>query len=341
MDSDGVTREAREGEDDRVLPFAVEALDVRGRAVRLGPAIDTIITRHGYPDAVARLLGEAAALTVLLGASLKFEGRLQLQTKSDGPVERVVVDFEAPDRIRATASFDAARVAALGQPKPGALLGHGHLALTIDQGPQFNRYQGVVALEGEGLEEAAHQYFRQSEQIPTRVRLAVAEQFEDGRHAWRAGGLLVQFLPDSPERVRQADLPPGDRPHGAGVSAAEAEAPAEDDAWTEARSLVETVEDHELVDPAVSSERLLYRLFHERGVRVFAAEPVREACRCSEARVLEMIRRFSDDDRRHMVGDDGRIRITCEFCSRKYDLDPAEVEASLAAQDAESPAQSP
>jgi molecular chaperone Hsp33 len=326
--------DAREGEDDRVLPFAVEALDVRGRAVRLGPAIDTIITRHGYPDAVARLLGEASALTALLGASLKFEGRLQLQTKSDGPVERVVVDFEAPDRIRATASFDAERVAALGNAKPGDLLGRGHLALTIDQGPNFNRYQGVVALEGEGLEEAAHQYFRQSEQIPTRVRLAVAEQFEDGRHAWRAGGLLVQFLPESVERARQADLPPGDRPEGA----AEVEAPSEDDAWTEARSLVETVEDHELVDPAVSSERLLYRLFHERGVRVFEAEALREACRCSQDRVMEMIRRFSADDRRHMVGDDGRIRITCEFCSRKYDLDPAEVEAAITADE---PAQPP
>lgn len=333
MDSNGQANEVREGEDDRVLPFAVEALDVRGRAVRLGPAIDTIIARHGYPDPVARLLGEAAALTVLLGASLKFEGRLQLQTKSDGPVERVVVDFEAPDRVRATAAFDAERVAALATPKPGELLGHGHLALTIDQGPNFNRYQGVVALEGGGLEEAAHQYFRQSEQIPTRVRLAVAEQFEGGRHAWRAGGLLVQFLPDSPERVRQADLPPGDAPEGV----AEVSAPGEDDAWTEARSLVETIEDHELVDPAVSSERLLYRLFHERGVRVFEGEPVREACRCSEARVMDMIRRFSADDRRHMVGDDGRIRITCEFCSRKYDLDPAEVEAAVAAEEPQSP----
>jgi molecular chaperone Hsp33 len=339
MDSNGLTDGGLEGGDDRVLPFAVEALDVRGRAVRLGPAIDTIIARHGYPDAVARLLGEAAALTVLLGASLKFEGRLQLQTKSDGPVERVVVDFEAPDRVRATASFDAERVASLDHARPGDLLGRGHLALTIDQGPQFNRYQGVVALDGEGLEEAAHQYFRQSEQIPTRVRLAVAEQFEDGRHAWRAGGLLVQFLPDSPERARQADLPPGDRPRGAEIT--EAAAPAEDDAWTEARSLVETVEDHELVDPAVSSERLLYRLFHERGVRVFAPEPVREACRCSPDRVMEMIRRFSPDDRRHMVGDDGRIRITCEFCSRKYDLDPAEVEASIASEAASGAGDSP
>ena len=207
---------AFEAADDVVLPFAVEALDTRGRVVRLGSSIDTILSRHGYPDAVARALGEAAALTVLLGASLKFEGRFQLQTKSDGAIEMIVVDFDAPDRLRATARFDAGKIAALG---PGArktadLLGQGILAMTIDQGSERSRYQGVVALEGQGFEEAAHQYFRQSEQIPTRVRLAVAEEFSAGRRAWRAGGLMVQFLPASPERMRQADLPPGDIPEG-------------------------------------------------------------------------------------------------------------------------------
>ncbi|GJE02133.1 Hsp33 family molecular chaperone [Methylobacterium isbiliense] len=317
-----------DGRDDVVLPFAVEALDVRGRVVRLGPALDLILRRHGYPEPVARALGEAAALTVLLGASLKFEGRFQLQTKTDGPVDMVVVDFEAPDRLRATARFDAARVAGLRSPGTADLLGQGHLAMTIDQGPAQSRYQGVVALDGQGFEEAAHQYFRQSEQIPTKVRLAVAEQLEEGERRWRAGGLLVQFLPQSPERARLADLPPGDIPEGhARLDEGQV---AEDDAWLEAKSLVATTEDHELVDPTVSSERLLYRLFHERGVRVFEGQGVHEACRCSRERVMGMIRRFSDDDRRHMVGEDGRIGITCEFCSRHYDLDPAEVEAELA-----------
>jgi molecular chaperone Hsp33 len=323
-----------EGVDDRVLPFSVEGLDVRGRVVRLGSAIDTILARHGYPDAVARVIGEAAALTVLLGSSLKFEGRFQLQTKSDGPVDMLVVDFDLPDRLRATARFDADRLAALG---PGAqktadLLGQGHLAMTIDQGTERSRYQGVVTLDGQSLEEAAHQYFRQSEQIPTRVRLAVAEQFEGGRRAYRAGGVLTQFLPASPERIRQADLPPGDIPEG--HPARERGEPAEDDAWVEAKALVETVEDHELVDPSVSSERLLYRLFHERGVRVFEGQSVYEACRCSHERIMAMMRRFSPQDRRDMVGDDGRIRITCEFCSRVYDLDPAQVEAEVASPEA-------
>jgi molecular chaperone Hsp33 len=326
--------EAFEGVDDLALPFAVEALDVRGRVVRLGSAIDTILARHGYPDAVARLIGEAAALTVLLGSSLKFEGRFQLQTKSDGPVDLLVIDFDAPDRLRAMARFDADRLAALepGSRKAPDLLGRGHLAMTIDQGSERSRYQGVVALEGQSLEEAAHQYFRQSEQIPTRVRLAVAEQFEGGRRAYRAGGLITQFLPSSPARMRQADLPPGDIPES--HPSHDRVEPAEDDAWVEAKALIETIEDHELVDPSVSSERLLYRLFHERGVRVFEGQAVHEACRCSHERIMTMMRRFSPQDRRDMVGDDGRIRITCEFCSRVYDLDPADVEAEIASSDA-------
>ena len=321
---------AYEAADDLVLPFAVEVLDTRGRIVRLGPSIDRILSRHGYPDAVARALGEAAALTVLLGSSLKFEGRFQLQTKSDGPIQMIVVDFDVPDRLRATARFDAGRIAALG---PGAqktaeLLGRGILAMTIDPGSERSRYQGVVALEGQGFEEAAHQYFRQSEQIPTRVRLAVAEQFEGRSRAWRAGGLMVQFLPKSPERMRQPDLHPGDIPEG--HPSAEARMPSEDDAWVEAKALVDTIEDHELIDPEVASERLLYRLFHERGVRVFEPHGVHEACRCSRERIMAMMRNFSPEDRRDMIGDDGRIGITCEFCSRAYDLDPAEVEAEMA-----------
>ncbi|WP_027173065.1 Hsp33 family molecular chaperone [Methylobacterium sp. 10] len=315
-----------EGADDVALPFSVEALDVRGRVVRLGPSVDTILRRHGYPDPVARLLGEAAALTVLLGSSLKFEGRFQLQTKTDGPVEMIVVDFEAPDRLRATARFDAARIEALGSAplEDADLIGQGHLAMTIDQGNDFSRYQGVVALEGQSLEEAAHQYFRQSEQIPTQVRLAVAEQFAGGDKTYRAGGLLIQFLPQSIDRARLADLPPGDIPEG--HAHFDAGATPEDDAWVEARSLVNTVEDHELVDPEVSSERLLYRLFHERGVRVFETQAIHERCRCSPERVMGMIRSFSPQERRDMIAEDGRIGITCEFCSRRYDIDPAEAE---------------
>src|SRR5205807_4056522 len=173
---------------------------------------------------------------------------------------------------RACARFDAARVAevaAASSDPAGALLGRGHLAMTIDQGPDMSRYQGLVALEGRDLEHAAHEYFLRSEQIPTRVRLAVGEELSAGRdgarHRWRAGGILLQFLPKAPERARQPDLDPGNAPAGTTVHAV-----AEDDAWTEGRALMATVEDVELIDPELSGERLLYRLFHERGVRVFA-----------------------------------------------------------------------
>src|SRR5215471_96549 len=197
--------------DDTVLPFEVNALDLRGRLTRLGPALDDILTKHDYPAPVGKLLGEAIVLTTLLGSSLKFEGRFILQTQTDGPVSFLVVDFQAPDRLRAYARYDEAR---LKEAKDsGGLLGKGHLAMTVDQGPDMSRYQGLVALTGGSLEEAAHEYFLRSEQIPTRVRLAVGEEWrssDGGKHRWRAGGLLMQFLPKAPERARQADLHPGD-----------------------------------------------------------------------------------------------------------------------------------
>ncbi|BCJ91955.1 33 kDa chaperonin [Terrihabitans soli] len=303
--------------DDRILPFQVEGLDVRGRVVRLGPSIDTVLARHDYPAPVSKVLGEAVALTVLLGSSLKLDGRFQLQTRSDGPIDMLVVDFEAPDRVRAYARFDKERLEAANGAPTGELLGKGHLAMTIDPGAEMSRYQGVVPLDGAGLEDAAHEYFKQSEQIPTRVRLAVAEAFGSGEHAWRAGGILVQFLPEAGESVR--DLPGGDVPEGITP-------PADDeDAWTEAKSLVETVEDHELIDPTIASEELLYRLFHERGVRVFQQQEVRHSCRCSDERILGMLKSFTDEEKRSMIDDDGQINVTCEFCSTKYTVSPSEI----------------
>src|ERR1043166_2528085 len=207
--------------DDTILPFAVEALDLRGRGVRLGPAVDTILRGHAYPAPVAKLLGEAIVLTIMLGSVLKFEGRFILQTQTDGPVRMLVIDFRTPGRVRPCARFDKDRVAAAiaaGKADGGALLGHGHLAMTIDQGPDTSRYQGLVALEGKDLEHAAHEYFLRSEQIPTKVRIAVGEEVSAGadgvRHRWRAGGMLLQFLPKDPKRAVQPDLDPGDAPEG-------------------------------------------------------------------------------------------------------------------------------
>jgi molecular chaperone Hsp33 len=311
--------------DDTVTPFEVATLDLRGRVVRLGPVVDNMLSRHNYPAPVAKLLGEAIVLNVMLGSALKIDGRLILQTSTDGPVRMLVVDFVMPDKVRAYARFDAARVEAAGNADGGTLLGRGHLAMTIDQGPEANRYQGLVALEGGGLEAAAHEYFAKSEQIPTRVRLAVAEEFRaasDGpRRTWRAGGLLLQFLPQAPERRRVADIHPGDAPPGT-----ELHQVPEDDAWVEGRALMETVEDLELVDPELSSERLLYRLFHEPGVRVFKGVDIVAQCSCSRSRVEAMLKSFSQDDRNHMV-ENGAISVTCEFCSTQYKFAPEEVGA--------------
>src|SRR3982075_569003 len=305
--------------DDAVLPFEVSSLDLRGRLTRLGPALDDVLTRHDYPAPVGKLLGEAIVLTTLLGSSLKFDGRFILQTQTDGPVSFLIVDFQAPDRLRAYARFDATRLKN-GQDS-AALLGKGHLAMTIDQGPDMSRYQGLVALEGGNLEDAAHEYFLRSEQIPTRVRLAVGEEWRGGegpKHRWRAGGMLLQFLPKAPERARQADLHPGDAPEGSVTHTVE-----DDDAWIEGQSLISTVEDIELIDPDLSGERLLYRLFHERGVRVFPPLPLRAQCSCSREAVAAMLESFAAKDRADMVKD-GRVVVTCEFCSSVYEFTPQE-----------------
>jgi molecular chaperone Hsp33 len=304
-------------QDDTVTSYTVEGLATRGRVARLGGALDAILKRHDYPPAVNKLVAEAATLAVLLGASLKEEGRFQLQTQSDGPVSMLLVDFDAPSNLRALARFDAKAVE--GRPAGADLIGKGYLAFTIEPHGLASRYQGVVELDGRGLQAAAGEYFAKSEQIPTLVRLAVGQTLSAQGPNWRAGGLIAQFLPESEERRRQADLHPGDAPEGH-----VAHVVPEDDAWTEAKALAATTEDHELLDPTLSSERLLYRLFHERGVRVFEPTPLADVCLCSAERIDAMLQSFSPAERQAMVGDDGKIGVTCEFCSTKRVFDPVD-----------------
>nr|WP_026060538.1 Hsp33 family molecular chaperone [Pseudaminobacter salicylatoxidans] len=311
--------------DDAVVPFEVGPLDVRGRIVQIGPLLDTILARHDYPEPVARLLAEAVVVTVLLGTSLKFEGKFILQTRTDGPVDMLVADFATPHAVRAYARFDAERLETLlaaGESAPETLLGSGVLALTIDQGPHTQRYQGVVQLENTSLEEAAKTYFRQSEQIPTDVRLAVGKQVvpgSGGREHWRAGGLLAQFLPKAPERMRTPDIHGGDGDHD--------HAPRElaDNAWQELLALSATIEPTELLDPMVGSERLLFRLFNEHGVRVFDSIEVRDQCSCSREKIQGILGGFSAEEIAESVEDGGVIRVNCEFCSKKYEFEAAQL----------------
>jgi molecular chaperone Hsp33 len=292
--------------DDLILPFHAEQADVTGRLVKLGPVVDTILSRHAYPEPVSQLLGEAVALTALLGAALKFEGKFILQASTDGPVDLLVADYQVPGALRGYARFSTERLDAL--PAGGPLLGRGHLAMTIDRGMDTERYQGVVPLEGESLADAADAYFRQSEQLPTFIRLAVARHYRAGHGerpwTWRAGGLLVQKLTSE----------------GGRTASRESAFAAED--WTRAKALAETVEDHELLDPMLPPDRLLYRLFHEERVRAYRAVPLNSYCSCSEARVEELLRRFSAEDLAEMVVD-GEVSVTCEFCNSRYRFDPA------------------
>ncbi|WP_296736601.1 Hsp33 family molecular chaperone [Mesorhizobium sp.] len=310
------------------MPYEVAPLDVRGRTVQLGPMLDAILSRHNYPEPVARLLAEACVLTVLLGTSLKFEGKFILQTRTDGPVDMLVADFTTPQALRAYARFDADRLEALiaaGETAQQTLLGNGVLALTIDQGAHTQRYQGIVQLDGTSLEDAARTYFRQSEQIPTEIKMSVAKLVTPGpagaREQWRAGGILAQFLPQAPERMRIPDISGGD-----GDNRDVTDQPA-DNSWQELLALLGTIEPTELIDPTVGAERLLYRLFHEHGVRVFRGVPVDDQCSCSREKIHGILEGFSAQEIKDST-EDGGIHVACEFCSTQYDFDPAEFAAA-------------
>ena len=291
--------------DDNVLPFQVGDTAVRGHVVRLSGAIDEILSAHQFPDAVSMLLGEAACLVTMMGASLKFDGKLIFQAQGDGPVPMLVADYTASGALRATVSL---KDEAVFEEKGAALLGKGHIVMTIDQGPDMERYQGVTPLEGTSLATAAIAYFDQSEQIPTVVKLAVGRLSAPGAlDQWRAGGIMAQFVPGEGgvrERGEEMLMDEDDR-----------------DVWERAAAFVETTKDDELLDPEISAETLLYRLFHEDGVRVFDPQPVRADCSCNGEKIAAVLGRYSEDELRDMV-EEGAIKVTCEFCRKDYLFTP-------------------
>ena len=292
--------------DDLVQPFQIEASAIRGRLVRLSPAVEEILSRHAYPPAVATVLAEALALAPLLATALKYEGVFTLQAKGDGPLSLLVADVTSGGDLRGYAQFDAGAIEALrptgGQPSIPRLIGSGFLAFTVDQGPHTERYQGIVELTGATLADCVHHYFRQSEQLEAAVKLASAP---DAQGCWRAGGLMVQRMPD---------------PGGLGAD-------EDEEGWRRAAAFMASATSAELLDPRLPPDRLLYRLFHEDGVRAFQPQPLRFACRCSRERVADMLGALPQGDIEEMKAK-GQSVITCEFCSTRYVFTPAELDAA-------------
>lgn len=286
---------------DRVKAFQVLGLPVLGRIVRLGPmSLDPILRRHDYPAPVARLLGEALTLASLVGTTLKFDGRLVIQAQGEGAVPLLVAEYRSDGCLRGYARMDAERLAVLPQrPSLTDLLGTGALAFTIDQGPDMSPYQGLVGIEGESLSAAAEAFFQQSDQVATRVALAVAEVSRPGSPAfWVSGGAILQQVA-------------GDTSRG-----------ATEIGWERARILFDTLEDQELADPDLTPDRLLHRLFHEDGVVLYGETQVHDGCSCAPERLAAVIARLDPDTRTELVDPDGQYRARCQFCSREHVISP-------------------
>lgn len=303
--------------DDYALPFRIEGQNVNGRVVKLNRLASEVLLRHHYPEAVNRLLGEALVLAAMLGTMLKFDGRFILQLQGSGPISMLMADYTPQDNaggLRGFAQFDeAALTDALKENGDlTSLLGEkGHMAFTVDQGADMERYQGIVPLEGACLADAALGYFDRSEQIGTAIKLAAAPLLlPGGKTEWRAGGIVVQQMAAA-GGTADIDIPPeGDPEHI-------------DDDWNRLEILLATTEPSELLDADVSAEQLAFRLFHEDGVRVFESRRLQFACPCSRARVLNMLAGLSDEDQAEMQAQEN-VEVRCEFCNENYVFEPAE-----------------
>lgn len=299
----------------RVLPFQLESSGLRGRLVELGGVVDDIVSRHDYPHPVASLLAECLALTAALSAVLKYEGIFSLQTKGDGPISLLVADATSDGDIRGYAEVAEGRESeipdtAVDRPVE-ALLGKGRLAFTVDQGSHTNRYQGIVEMTGATLAECAQHYFRQSEQLPTRLSLAAGRD-DDG--TWRAAALMLQQIPrDDTDYDTRWD-----------VSGIEDEDAAEE--WRRAGLLMDTLQPDEFLDRDLGGEAILYRLFNEDGVRVFQDRPLQAGCRCTAERVENVLRGMPPDELEPLKVD-GNIVVTCQFCKQDYVYDAVDLAA--------------
>ena len=290
--------------DNNVTIFQLDQSSVRGRAVHLGSALDKALNRPDgtdrYPVEISRLLGEAMMIGALVARALKFKGRMIVQCHgtNEGAISLLMADCTTDGNIRGYARWNEEQLKNIRldnrQPGAQALLGGGTFSMTIDQGPDMDQYQGLSAIEGDSLAECAEHFFRQSEQIPTRINLACGQvQLPGEQPSWRGGGMMIQRI--------AADETRGNT----------------DDDWDTAKALFETLSDDELIDPEVSQETLLYRLFHEGGVRIVDQGGVRAECACSEERLENTLKSF-DASALEDMAEDGQILANCQFCDREY-----------------------
>lgn len=294
--------EAGETGYDRVLGFTLPLRNARGRTVRLGPVLETILAAHDYPPAIKHLLAEALVVTALIGSLLKDgDGQLTMQAQTEsGIVDLLVCDYRGGE-LRGYVRHDAERLAALGtNPSLPALFGQGYLAITFDMATTGQRYQGIVPLEGSSLAQACESYFAQSEQVPTLIRVGVRS---DGLGCV-AGGFLVQHLPEGEEGRERLHVRM-DHPE-----------------WEHVAVLSGSVRHDELVNPDLSLEALIWRLFHEEGeVRIQPGCQLTRGCRCSIAHYRSVLERFPEEERVDMRNEAGLIVVDCAFCSRLFEID--------------------
>lgn len=289
-------------ETDLLQPFTLEGAAVRGRLVRLGVVVDTILTRHAYPESVSRMLGELLVVASMLSSNLKQEGIFTIQMRGDGIVPMLVVDSVFGGELRGYAqlpegALDA--IEALGEkPTPRELFGDdSYLAITFDPGKGMQRYQGVVALEGNTISDALATYFTQSQQLDVWFALNCARVGDKG--VWSAGGLMIERVADS-----------------GGIQAdAAASQLSPEEAWRTALALSNTVKSSELLDPHLALAELLFRLFHENDARITPPQPLSVGCRCSRSRIFDMLMSMSIEDRAEMIVD-GAASVTCQFCNQ-------------------------
>ncbi|MBY6066345.1 Hsp33 family molecular chaperone HslO [Leisingera aquaemixtae] len=309
--------------DDTVLPFQLDASDMRGRVARLDGVLDGILKQHDYPPVVEALVAEMALLTALIGQTVALRWKLSLQVQSKGAVRMIATDYYAPQKegeigqIRAYASFDRDR---LTDCNPFDQVGEGYFAILIDQGNGTQPYQGITPLSGESLSACAEAYFAQSEQLPTMFKMSFGKSAEPGvAEHWRAGGVMLQSMPKASPFAAQSE--------GTGdvLQASDLMSGDEEENWNRATTLLSTVEELELIGPSVTPTDLLIRLFHEEQPRVYDTQPVRFGCTCSEDRVRQSLSIYSVKDIEKMTTDDGRVTADCQFCGAHYDLDPSSV----------------